>query len=217
MSISYGSKKENLLNSLLFSRGGEYKTMKKLGLYGILALGLIGAHASADEGLQLDTGTVIASEYFTFPQPMSIAEGDVDGDGDADLMVANAAGIKFLENDGKGKYTNRGVVFKSDNLNYDIDVGIATGDFDGDGVDEVAYVAPAGLTVLSYQETPLGEAPGSWEEGNSEKSWKIIAEKYLGLRNPKVGVDVKISDFDRDGDLDIIVGTSQGIIVFKQK
>jgi hypothetical protein len=122
-----------------------------------------------------------------------VALGDLDGDGDLDIVIANDVGAPSVvyENDGKGNFT----------LLASLDAGgqarraVALGDFDGDGALDVVLVG-------------LGQDHIYFNTGRGRR-W---TERALGSRGSDLAraTAVAAADVDGDGDLDIIVPARYG-------
>jgi hypothetical protein len=76
--------------------------------------------------------------------PDGISFGDIDGDGDLDIAVANwsSNNVSILANDGSGNFTLKGNVGVGSNP-----YGISFGDIDGDGDLDIA-VANSGIQTM---------------------------------------------------------------------
>jgi FG-GAP-like repeat len=135
---------------------------------------------------------------------------DLDGDGDLDAVVGTGDGIlRYFENTGSATapaFTERtGVANPFDGAGFDVGLNSAPSfaDLDGDG--DLDAVVGTGDGILRYFEN-IGSAlaPAFTEQ--------------TGLANPFNGVDVgdsstpSLADLDRDGDLDAVVGTGDGIL-----
>ncbi|MCB1500149.1 MAG: VCBS repeat-containing protein [Bauldia sp.] len=130
---------------------------------------------------------------------------DVDGDGDADLMVGSGAGtLRFFENTGTSSAPAFVARTGTDNSFDAIDVGdesaAAFGDLDGDGDLDLVVAGSGGK--LSYFENT-----GS----SSDPIFTAVATSSSPIAGTNVGglnaVSVSLADLDGDGDLDIAVGT----------
>src|SRR5262249_8324085 len=120
--------------------------------------------------------------------PRDIQAADFDGDGDQDLLVANAGSnnVSVLRNNGNGTFTALTAVAAGLNSR-----SLAVGDLNGDGkLDIVTANASANsLSVL------LGNGAG----GFADAPGSPIAS------GGSVPFTVVLADFDGDGDLDIAV------------
>jgi len=74
-------------------------------------------------GSFIDSGQALGTNY-----SQSIALGDMDGDGDPDMVVANRNSNRVYINDGAGNFIDSGQL-----LGASISTSIALGDVDGDG------------------------------------------------------------------------------------
>src|SRR5262249_28898749 len=133
-------------------------------------------------------------------QSSDVAVGDVDGDGDLDLVFANVAQTKSLYlNDGSGVFTD-----ESDHLPQTVrlSTSVAMGDVDGGGDLDLVFGntwdAPYYLaTVSARNELYLNEGG----------SFFANASGRLPNENDFTG-DVVLGDFDGDGDLDLIAANA---------
>jgi hypothetical protein len=133
--------------------------------------------------------------YAVGGMPWGIAAGDFDADGVTDLITANgASSVSVLRgngSDGVGDGTFAAVV------NYPAGsacTGIATGDFDADGITDLAVSASAGVAVLR----------GNGAAGDGDGTFGA-ATTYACQTYPQA---VVTGDFDADGITDLAVANS---------
>ena len=128
-------------------------------------------------------------DYSAGDGPSSVAIGDLNGDGNLDLAVANegSANVSVLLGNGDGSFQST--------VNYgagDEPVSVAIGDLNGDGDLDLAVAngwhggAPGNVSVL------LGNGDGSFQS----------AANYDAGEDPQ---SVAIGDLNGDGDLDLAV------------
>ena len=137
---------------------------------------------------------------------------DVDGDGDLDAVVGELDGIlNYYQNQGTASNPNYVELTGSNNPFNGIDVGIFStpdlGDVDGDG-DLDAVVGESDGNLKYYQNQGTATNPNYVE--------------LTGSNNPFNGIDVgfysapTLGDIDGDGDLDVVVGESDGNLFYFQ-
>lgn len=117
---------------------------------------------------------------------INVEIADFDGDGDIDLLLDNAnnARLVWLENNGTG-YTRRQIYEATDDVSYNQFV-----DFNSDGIlDIVSYTFDDG--ILGFQNI-----------GNGTVNPPIFFYPDVSPSN-----DLKITDFDEDGDTDFLINT----------
>lgn len=147
---------------------------------------------NGDGTLVTQPDVVVSSVY---SRPFWVTAGDLDGDGSPDLVVTNyvravpagsqPAGITVLVNDGAGSFGT-----KTDYESGNAPVGVALGDFDNDGGDDVA---------VANSLTP---------------SISIFAGNGDGTLSPKFDLPAGdpayplVSDVDNDGRLDLVVANN---------
>ena len=133
-----------------------------------------------------------------FGAGLGVAIGDYDRDGHADIYVANDATPNQLwRNQGNGTFEDDGLL-SGTAFNAagrpEGSMGIASGDFDGDGDEDIVVTNLIGETFVLYQ----NDGTGGFEDRRVP----------IGLSQPTAmmtGFGVEWADFDNDGVLDLIV------------
>lgn len=108
--------------------------------------------------------------------------GDIDGDGDMDLVVSEFGAFRVMQNNGNGGFSSSQVL-------PGIGGVLAIGDLDGDG----------DLDVVSGKNSII-----MWNNGNGTFSTSFGAIPTQGEDT----TDIVVGDFDGDGDLDIAESNS---------
>lgn len=180
---------------------------------GLEDLYLGGAKESAKSVLlQTSSGAFVSTNAPAFAaakisEDVGAAFFDADGDRDLDLYVVSggneyatrAPGLqdRLYLNDGKGSFSQAAGALPE---LYDSGSCVVPGDFDRDG-DVDLFV---GSRSIPWQ---YGMTPASHLMANDGKGkFSIITEKYApGLANVGMVTDAKWNDYDKDGDLDLIV------------
>jgi hypothetical protein len=129
--------------------------------------------------------------------PSDMVTGDVDRDGDLDLVIVNsyrAPGVQVLLNGGDATGSNTGEFTVGSTVAVSNDPErIAIGDVDGDGDLDIAVANSGGASVSVRLNG--GDATGSSTGVFSKGQTVEFAD------NPK---EVQLADIDNDGDLDLI-------------
>ncbi|MCA9138357.1 MAG: VCBS repeat-containing protein, partial [Planctomycetales bacterium] len=125
-----------------------------------------------------------------------VRTGDIDGDGDLDVVSANGTSVSWSENDGNGQFLEHeiGLVGDSPLVRRHI-LSVAVADADGDG-DLDVFAGDAGAGRVSWYENTNGQ--GTF--GNEI----VISNSALDVRT------VSTADLDNDDDLETLVGTYYG-------
>jgi len=124
---------------------------------------------------------------------MGLAIGDPDNDGDFDLYSTNINVGVFYENDGAGNFTNTAAAHGIQKFNHGLSTcmgwGTAFADFDLDGDEDLVAIGTLGLGEL-------------FENDGTGHFSKVSSGAGITL----IGRSLVTFDFDRDGDLDVMIG-----------
>ncbi|MCI1187238.1 FG-GAP-like repeat-containing protein [Hymenobacter sp. DH14] len=167
---------------------------------GTVSVRLNGGDASGS-----NTGTFSGgSDPVVGNRPLSVAVGDVDGDGDLDLLTANynsPGTVSVRLNGGNASGSNTGVFSNgSDPAVGRYPYSVAVGDVDGDG----------DLDLLTANRNSSGTASVRLNGGDASGSNTGTFSNGSNLAVGSYPTSVAVGDVDGDGDLDLLTANSLG-------
>ncbi|MHB1049431.1 MAG: FG-GAP-like repeat-containing protein [Bacteroidota bacterium] len=128
--------------------------------------------------------------------------GDLDGDGDADLLIGDFAGsLRFFRNSSMpGQLQFDQQPFQLDTISAGNSSAPAVGDIDHDGRGDILVGNSAGRLIF-YKN--IGT--------NAQPVYSLVSEKWNGI---DAGNDASpfVTDLDKDGNTDLLIGNSDGRI-----
>lgn len=161
----------------------------------------IGLAYSHDENLYDDFEKEILLPYKQSTQGPFIEKGDVDGDGDTDIIIGGASGQPtslFIQSN-QGKFTKKQVpAFLNDKI-YE-DTAAMFLDIENDG-DKDLFIVSGGNEFLEYSSLYTDRLYINDGSGNFTRNQQEALNSF-----PKSGKTIATLDFDQDGYMDIIVG-----------
>jgi len=161
-------------------------------------------------GWELDDGDVLRPmsgvnyfAYGTLKYGVNVACGDIDGDGYEEIITGAGPGAVFGPHVRAWNYDNSGNTTPIGGVSYFAygtpkwGVNVASGDIDGDGIDEIITGAGPGAIY--------GPHVRGWNyDGGSLAA--IPGVSYLAYGTNKFGVNVTCGDVDNDGIDEIVTG-----------
>lgn len=173
--------------------------------------------------------------------PRDVALGDIDGDGDVDMLVASAGAVARHLNNGIGNFsaaTNIATIATP--------VAVALGDADNDGDIDIAVCGGTQVSVLLNIGGMFTTMPGfpvstaganfldvQWGDVDGDGDLDLVLANFaanqvnFGFNNivagtfilPMAGINtmgapttVRITDIDNDGDMDILAANNSGMV-----
>jgi hypothetical protein len=139
-------------------------------------------------------------DFTTGSSPVSVAIGDIDGDGRLDIVVANEKSrtMSILRNTStSGAITSSSFAAKVDFTTASSPISVAIGDIDGDGKPDIVVADANSDTVLVYR--------------NTSASGAITSNSFAAKVDFTTGsspYSVAIGDIDGDGKPDIAVANA---------
>lgn len=146
---------------------------------------------------------------------MGVDAGDVDNDGDEDLVMTHLAeqGHNLYVNDGSGLFEDRSAAAQLGPLSLaSTGFGVGWFDFDNDGWLDLATVNG---TILAREGRPKGQFPYDQERQLFRNRGKLSFEDVTHRAGPAfqvsdVGRGAAFGDVDNDGDVDLLIGNLNG-------
>ncbi|MBI2892404.1 MAG: VCBS repeat-containing protein [Deltaproteobacteria bacterium] len=134
---------------------------------------------------------------------ISLSAGDLDGDGDQDVVLGTRKGALLYANDGDGTFRDAtGGAFNGVTPHVG---GVAIGDLDRDGLEDVYIVA-----YLLHSRWPFHECwPNQLFENLGDLAMREVAQSE-GVANEGCGLSGLLFDYDDDGDLDMSLANDFG-------
>jgi hypothetical protein len=153
---------------------------------------------SPDDQVRQKSGRVEIADLAGVPVG-ELVLGDLDGDGDLDLFAAvlDATGIRVLENDGAGNFSDTG-----QRLGKTSSTSAALSDIDGDGDLDALVGTEQGAELWLNQGGAQGGLVGTFARSPQEFDTRPVRRVFL-------------ADLDGDGDTDVLIGGVNQAVVWQ--
>jgi hypothetical protein len=201
---------------LLGNRGGTFQAARNFATSGSTAVAVgdfnrdgildivVGNASNLDVGVLLGNGDGsfrTAGHYAQMGRPLSVAVGDFNRDGILDIAVANSAmlggspGLSVMLGNGDGSFRPAGSYYVGGSP-----VSVAVGDFNGDGVADLAVATSSQFGGSDGVSVLLSNGNGTFQ-----------ARRFNAGNYPNA---VAVGDFNGDGRLDLAVaGTTMSVLL----
>ncbi len=153
----------------------------------------------------------------SFGFALGVVAGDIDNDGDADLLTSNYGPPELLRNNGDGTFSLERNAISSKKDSQMFGAGIACLDMDNDGLLDVYVATYVHFSMEKYRNIapksfpyPPGpqDFPPSADKllrNRGDGSFEDVSERSGITRHPGPSMGVICGDWDRDHDIDIFV------------
>jgi hypothetical protein len=153
---------------------------------------LVSGHGGTQILLNNGTGKLTQANMYTQYRSV-LGVGDFTGDGKVDLLVQGAAGVTFMRGQGNGSFApGRSFGYSG------VTLAVGVGDFNRDG--HLDFAVASGWQVGIF----LGDGAGGFRRSATVGNPQPVAIEIV----PTIPLNVVVVDFDRDGELDLAIATS---------
>lgn len=115
------------------------------------------AYFAYGSGLSLSPNWIHVGRTIDADDPVALGMGDVNGDGEGDLVVVDRVSLRVFE----GPHLTHGLVWTSDTLTLQFGPGLAVGDLSGDGIDDLATAGQGTVRVIYGRPAAAPADPGA--------------------------------------------------------